>query len=615
MFKSRIRAWHLGKNASKEDWLAIAILRHRRQLAGKPEGVFQVHDKWRSVADLRRYLKDHKSSAADFLDEAIGSNVPIPQHIRCVTPESACELPSTSGNISQPSAPVSSGDSVYDKMVLPTPLTSTAPRLPPLNSRDPKPGAILPTAIMSVEQEHGWTTVERPVARLPVPVSVIPDSMHEYLSLEHDGWPPEVIDPLHLSKQNIRLQQNMDYPATQALEDNKWEVLSQQPGNIDSWNLDSPFHNDFTFHSIRPEGHSRSRTQTPQPLERPNLTTELPQIPPRDNPDAGAMNSQKIDDYSAFTTACMLACMYGARREYDVLGLCLGRASDVFRKMLIANDPLVLTAACTILTWLHVHEQGEIAESIIRAARRVAMEVLGESSPICLTLEWMTAAAAKKLEDCRIQTEMLQTIYSGFQASHGMNHHHTIAALYCLSFHLLRVDNAYEEAENHLQHLYTICAETLGPSDLHTVSALSTLSRAQSRLGKHELALETMKRCLQKAPLGQSHPHRLESIRRLALIYKKLGRMEDTERLYWEVLKGRIATLGKHHVSTQKAHESLVSLLQEMGRWDAMKGDVQRLLTEEPQGHVSDDESSWRRVVAQCSSNDEYKLLHGEETE
>jgi hypothetical protein len=71
-----------------------------------------------------------------------------------------------------------------------------------------------------------------------------------------------------------------------------------------------------------------------------------------------------------------------------------------------------------------------------------------------------------------------------------------------------------------------------------------------------------------KPTLGRSHPHRLESKRRLALMYREIGQVSLMEELYWDVLRGRIKMLGPEHSYTEGMRVDLVELLKELGKWN-----------------------------------------------
>lgn len=245
---------------------------------------------------------------------------------------------------------------------------------------------------------------------------------------------------------------------------------------------------------------------------------------------------------------------------------------------------------------------------------QVAAEALGSQDPACVLLEWMTAAAAGKLEACRIDSSRLRQIWQALNQALGEEHGHTIIALYCLSFHLMFADKDFPQAERYLEDLRVVSERIFGLFEVQTINILATLSRAQHRQKKYLPALDTINRSLIAAPLGLNHPHRLELLLRKALIVWKLNRLDEMEELYWIVVRGRVATLGIHHHSTIAAHNSLVDVLHWNGTWESRKDDAHRLLVD-PQVSVSNYESWWRRVVEANRVNNNQDRASSEEGE
>lgn len=295
-------------------------------------------------------------------------------------------------------------------------------------------------------------------------------------------------------------------------------------------------------------------------------TSEFPQSTTYQPLDHSMPVLSDSNEASLFGTCCISACMYGGQQEYDLMAKSLSKADEILAKMLRAENVMVLSTINLTLTILHAHDQGPMAFSIIRSALHVAHDILGERDNISLTIEWMTAAAGRKLSTCRIKTEILRFVYTTFKRDYGAAHQHTIVALYNLSFQLI-LDKSFAEAEKHLLDLYETSKSTFGPSSMQTITALNTLSRAQNRQGKHQAAIDSLTKSLESHPLGPNHPHRLESMRRLALLFEKTERVDDMISTCWDVLSGRIKTLGQKHTFTQKAKEELVEVLKQYGRW------------------------------------------------
>jgi hypothetical protein len=151
--------------------------------------------------------------------------------------------------------------------------------------------------------------------------------------------------------------------------------------------------------------------------------------------------------------------------------------------------------------------------------------------------------------------------------------------------------------------LYDAAVEVLGSNALLTVDILSGLSRAQTRLGQHQAALDTIDQCLKRTPLGTplglNHPHRFELLYRKALIRKKLGDTDEMLVCFATVVEGRAAALGTAHPSTLKAHKSLEDALRENDMWESHKGVAHRLL-HNPQVDLTEQQELERVKSSSC---------------
>jgi hypothetical protein len=72
MYKHQFSVWGLGENASRIDWMRVAVLLRDREAAGKT-GPFriQIGNKKLAREDYCRFLEHYGASEADFLDIAI----------------------------------------------------------------------------------------------------------------------------------------------------------------------------------------------------------------------------------------------------------------------------------------------------------------------------------------------------------------------------------------------------------------------------------------------------------------------------------------------------------------------------------------------------------------
>jgi tetratricopeptide (TPR) repeat protein len=584
MYKARLSAWEVGKNVSKKDRLWVVLLLRQRREAGKPTSIVYTRDRLRTVKDCLKYLKECETPELDILAAAAASGKEIvPPYIRCVTPEGSTSE-ALDHAVDLPQAPSNDSET---KVEFPHPISS---------SHSSKNGRHhgKPSSFVNVESHKA-------TMQLPSQPNGAAATYHIDLSSESFETLSSSQDAPSVPQGEAcdRLQHDVRTMVEQIASPQKVQSFAANLGDLPSWSLLSRCPGSgFLEEKCSKCGHEISKHA---PIPQGFLSTKATELPH----EYQSLLSADEDYYSAFTAACMSACMYGVKGDYDIMSLCMQSASSVYEQMLRRDDPLALVGVNMALTWLHAHEQGPMAGSVIRSALRVADAVLGPASAITITLEWMTAVAFRKQKDCPIKTPMLKNVYRRLKESHGATHQHTIVAIYNLGYNLIQ-DREYKEAEDCLRYLVDISSHnpSLGPASLQTVSALNTLSRAQAWQGNYEMALETLQKGLRHTPLGPNHPFRLASIKRHAYLLKKLGRIPEEEPLRWTVLEGRIATLGPQHVNTQKAREELIDLLKELGRWEVMEREVEKLFetmkTRTP--HMAEDEDRWRRVVVEGSS-------------
>jgi len=237
--------------------------------------------------------------------------------------------------------------------------------------------------------------------------------------------------------------------------------------------------------------------------------------------------------------------------------------------MLLDRNVLLLTGIAQLLTILHMHEQKSIAESIMNAAGGVASQLLRPLDPLLVSIQWLTVAAGERVERSELTSQSLREVLQTFATLLGPEHPYTLTAMYNLSYQLLE-DGCFAEPQQILQELYERSKMIHGRSHIRTVTALTTLSRAQSKDGLYRAAISTMRVAVASSETtfhNIQHPFVLECKRRLALLYQDIGQEELMEPLYWEVLIGRINVLG-YHTYTSGAEDDLIDLLKRLGKWD-----------------------------------------------
>jgi hypothetical protein len=564
MFKTRISQWGLSKNARGDDYYGLALLYQGRKDAGKSETEFFIRDRKKTVADLRAHIRSKDMTEEQFLQAAQGFTVP--PYIRCITPDPAATRTSpSSGSEDRPT---------------PSPLSSSNGfQLTPGSSGSgpyPSPGYYPPARRRTTQRYPGslapamMNSSERIPSPLPGPEE--PGLGDGYLLISGPSNPPSEAS----SSSCDQIQRDV---RTMALQVVKPVALMSRHGaeDIDSWVLVNS--------TEATEGAQDNRTlcsKCDQPMSKHCITLEG--FAPATQQARSLLSSAAQDAMLLPSTTeghgeawrwmayCFGACIYMSWGDKQLSDMLLKGAEAEFEEMLSKNDCLTLMSLNQLLLILHTHDQGSIAEAIVRSALEVAERILSASDGIRITIEWMVAVAGRTLQKSGHNEEVLfrlERVHQAFETNLGATSPTTIASLYNVAW-MLCWEGRWMEAEEKLHDLYTRSTTSLGSMHLQSTMILTTLSRAQTRQGKHTAAISTIKQAIydSASTLGRRHPYRLELKRRLALMYQDNGEKELMVDLYWDVLEGRIKMLGSQHPFTAGAREGLEELLKELGRWN-----------------------------------------------
>lgn len=574
MYKGRIRRWEFNKNIRGDDWAALAILHKIRKDSGKRSTAFLVHGKKKTVADLQKHVQSKNMSEDEFLAAALDNA--IPAHVRCYTPDPE-------------ERDVSSNQSSSDETSSPSPVKcahSDALRLSPSSSRS----YLSPFNATSTISHDGpsYGDVPTPSTRItdyspledPQHLDGCPEGEADYVMVSHEIAPSG--DSCDMMCDQV--QKDVETMASQLLKPTSlmasygaedipsFQLMSATPPPDSAWqppHLCSKCHRPTSTHFI-----SLDRLTPPNAVVRNLLTNtqgESMTLP---------STTKDYDGATRWVSLCFSACIYMGRSEAEFGRKSLVEAASVFENMLVKRDGLIFTALHLVVTILHMHNQGDITKSIVQSASAVADRLLGPEDPIKLTLQFEEARADLGLSKSSIRSATLRKIFEDFEAKLTMSHPWTIVAFYNLGWMLLwegsycqdkeRAQALYAEAEDKLQKLYQVSSASLTPQHMQSITALTTLSRAQSNQGKKDAAIETMMKAIHdcRYTLGRSHPFRLEAKRRLAVMYEDKGEKHKMESLYWDVLRGRVMMLGRNHPLTDGARIALTDLLKDLGKWD-----------------------------------------------
>lgn len=572
MFKGRIRQWEFNKNIRAEDWAALAILHKTRKDAGKRSTEFLVHGKRKTVADLLKYIKSRNMTEAEFLASA--PNSAIPAHITYYTPDPENSESSPALNPSGDSFALSPRDDTHALELSPSGSQSS------LSTFDDT----------SSPSRHSQSHGDRPTPSTRTTEYSYPgkaqqmddgaEDSDEYVIVSRDVPPlSDILDVQcdqvqeDVGRMASQLIRPMSLMTTCGAEDiPSFQLLNAAPGPDSGWqppHLCSKCHRPTSRHFI-----SLDRLAPPTAARR-NLLNDL-----EEHSMTLPATTREYDAACKWVALCFSACICMTQGQSDFSTRSLAEAAIVFEDMLTRRDGLLFTALHLMVTILHMHDQSDIAESVVHSASSVARQLLKPEDPIRLTLEWEEAAAGLGLGESGLGSQMLRKVYADFETKLTLGHPWTIAALYNLAWMLLYEGSyagegeesgvVYAEAEDLLHQLYAASCASLGSRHMQSITALTTLARAQSTLGKDDEAVKTYEKAVNdcKYTLGRSHPFRLEAKRRLALIYEKLGQKEKTEHLYWEVLRGRLMMLGRRHPFTEGMKADLITLLKDLKKWE-----------------------------------------------
>jgi hypothetical protein len=570
MFKARLGLWGLNKNSKNNDWGAIAKLHKIRKESGKSASEFLVHGRRRTLAQLRKHIKSKSMSDQDFLAAAL--EIDIPAYIRCYTPEAddAADAEPATSNTSQCgsraacppppametllSSPTRSGTGTFQLSVASL-LNQQCDDSHPLPGRHvstdviTQPPACLPDESWNQQREF-------------------PSNSHGIISGPPSRPAPHFSGSLAARCQHIQNQLNR--MAKQALVPSA--VQQSDFEDLESWvYLTNPLNHldhDLALNC------SQCNQSVSSHLNTLDDYVQVERFPTATASPLSQASSVITCDHRAvalkWVVRCFSACIYMTHGTSNLAEQSLADAEGEVENMLATSNPLTLTSLNLILSILHVHDQGQIVESIVGSALKVASNVLGFANPITVTIAWMTAAAGQKLPQPGLDANALRRVYRDFAEQLGDDHPHSITALYNLSWNLI-IDDAWAEAESNLRRLHQTSCHVLGSAHMQSITALTSLSRVLSNQDKNESAIEIMQEAIERSKntLGPSHPYRLESKRRLALMYEKIDDKPRMESLYWDVLRGRVKMLGRTHPYTVGAKVDLVQLLRDLGKWDA----------------------------------------------
>ncbi|KAK4938541.1 hypothetical protein LTR10_021073 [Elasticomyces elasticus] len=637
MYKARLAQWGFSKNYSDKDYQICAVLHHARQKSGKHRTAFIIHGHKRSAKDLHKYIKGRKMSEDAFLATALKNiRLDNEQerdqlaHVRAYTPPPAgpntpqnerdgddylyspMTVQSTSTAKQSPTETVMSGSGSF-----------SAYRNSPTFSRPASQGKTRSTALypaplsatdLTLSRQQIYVSQYASSDNTPDPSTVTWQSQLQQSSFSRLG--PSPLDqhlpaasniPMASSYDSLTIQgslngsptmgcpslgRDVEYMALQVVDApslrslcghddlHAWRLLSSDTSSLSSA---SSLSASDGFEHVCPTCHDLTR----------NHFISLPNLENTNSPAARSRRSilNETSDVTEMTMSvptssrghqhswkwvarCFAACIYLSRGNETLSHRSLADAEGEFERMLVpTQDPKILLALNQTLQILHMHDQGEITKTIMRAAHDVAVRVLGPDDPLTTITRWMVYVADLNMRDRDITSATLHNVHARFVERYGSEDPRAIASLYCFGY-MLNVERRLEQAEGVLREVYAVSCANLGPKHLQSLSALTNLARCLERQDRLDEAIENLQTVVKDSrdTLGDNHPRRLETMRVLGTFYEKQGCVDVAEKLYWKVLEGRIKMLGVNHGFTRGMQRDLEELLRSRGKWEVGDG-------------------------------------------
>lgn len=556
MIKARLKQWGYLKNAKKEDWHFLALLHQRRKEQGKLSTVFDVRGHRKTVKDLHRFIRNQNMTVDQFLEEAREStgHKHIPEYIEALTPDSRHY------NDLQP-------DDVSPDYLTPSP---------------PQASAILryhqdPSFSEYHLHQHRSTNHDRPRS--------ISASSNDFEPVGFSRVYCDLHPPIDIQDSAYMSASSRSSTCTQM--QTEFEMLSSQitrPGplisrigdeDISSWAMlsSSPTSSENSSHSTT---FVCSRCNQPSDKHFVSLDNFESHRPIRRdilNGDDHTLHlpvSTKDEGSWLWVSRCFLACMCLTKGDQEAADLSLREASNEFERLLSRKDHQLLTAAGLVMTILHMHNQGSIAEKVINSAYQVCERVLAEDHPIRMTFRYLTAAATITQKEKGITSKYMQTICDKLLDLLPPDHEYVITARYNYAW-MLKFEGNLEASEIEARDVYKISCQALGKIHMQSVTCLAVIAGClfpdPARLDE---CISIFKQVIDQASqsLGRHHPYTLEAKRRMAeKMVQRSGRDAETLQLYKDVVFGRVHMLGATHEYTVGAKEAYEEELQSMDLW------------------------------------------------
>lgn len=348
-----------------------------------------------------------------------------------------------------------------------------------------------------------------------------------------------------------------------------WEIISHTLSSSSTTKSSSPPTQPL---ALTPSENSPQTEEVSKTHENVQLEQDAPSISvsTKSQPSCYLGAPYDLENSCKWLSYAFLACVLSSQGKAEAAEHVLHQTYNQFQRMTKLDDAQILVAQLILLGILHSHGQSALAGILLDQARKLILGAYDVADPIVTVTLWCHAIHGQSLSNTPIGSTELSNAHASLCASHGSSSPNALAALYALCFTQLSEGHLIDASRN-LDHLGNTATSTLGPNHLITIGSLTARARALDCLGEVEAAIDLMLDAggRYELLLGRNHPLRLDNRRRLASMYKKLVDKEtDIEKIYSEVLNGRIQMLGPNHPYTSGSLLELVEFLNQRGKKD-----------------------------------------------
>lgn len=554
--------------------------------------VFDVRGHRKTVKDLQRFIRNQNMSPEQFLEEARQStgSKNIPEYIQALTPDSKQYLES----------PL---DDVSPEYLTPSPTQPPAelrnPLEAPVQSQFLHPGRhasfarARSTSASSIEcGASGFLQVDR------APQMSVNPQDSTYMSASSTS---SSCTQLQMEFEMLGSQITRPAPLLSRFGDediSSWAMLSSSPSNSDKSGRSVQFvcsrcnqPNDQHFVSL--DNFEPHQSVGRHILNGDDQTLHLPV-------------STKDEGSWLWVSRCFLACMCLRKGDNVAAELCLREAANEFERLLERKDRQLLTAAGLVMTILHMHDQGSIAEKVIKSANDVCERVLAEDHAIRMTLRYLTASATISQDAFGITSDYMRNICKKFLDYLPSEHEYVIAARYNYAW-MLKFENRLDEAEFEAREVYMTSCQVLGKIHMQSVTCLAVIAGCiNTKPERLDDCISIYEQVIKQTgqSLGRHHPYALEAKRRLAeKLMQRSGSSAETLQMFKDILWGRVHMLGPTHDFTIGARTDYQEQLQIMDLWTDFNGQPSSWQREVDELFSPESPGSWTKISRRRTSS------------